>query len=420
MGSRRTPLFPWHQTQGAAFSVFGGFEMPLWYRSAKDEHLAVLTSAGLFDTSHMSALRVQGPGAFELLQFCFTNDLAACLGPARKPLEPGRCVYGAFLDARGHVRDDAICFMLAPEDYFVVVNAGMGAPIAAHLESQTAGRAHVRVTLLDGAFGKMDLQGPESARILREELAAPDQALAGMPYFAFKGGFDGIAAATGPVALKDGTPVLLSRTGYTGEFGFEIFTPAEAVTRVWTAIHAAVAARGGRACGLAARDSLRAGAVLPLSHQDIGDWPFVHHPWPFALPWAEEGRTFRKPFLGAEALQAAAGAPHTLPFVGRDLRKVSLPAAVHDDAGRPLGQVLTCVTDMGIGWHAGGVVSVASPGLPPDFAPRGLACGFVRLDRPLPPGSTVELRDARRRLPAVIVEDIRPDRTARRPMKDML
>jgi aminomethyltransferase len=419
MAHRRTPLFPWHQAHGATFAAFGGFDMPLWYQSAKDEHLAVLTHVGLFDTSHMSALRVTGPGALELLQFCFTNDLAACLGSARKPLEPGRCIYGAFLDARGHVLDDAICFMLAPADYLVVVNAGMGAPITAHLENQR-GERHARVRNLDGAFGKLDVQGPEAARVLSAVLAAPAKALSGLPYFAFKGGFGGLASATAAVTLRDGTPLLLSRTGYTGEFGFELFTTAEAIADVWETLHAAAAERGGRACGLAARDSLRAGAVLPLSHQDIGNWPFVHHPWPFALPWTPDGRGLRKPFLGAEALLAAEAAPHTHAFVGQDLRKVSAPATVHDGQGAPLGQVLTCVTDMGIGWREGRLVSIASPDRPPDFLPRGLACGFVRVDRPLAPGTPVELRDTRRRLPATIVEDIRPDRTARRPIKDML
>jgi aminomethyltransferase len=419
MAGRRTPLFPWHQAHGATFAAFGGFDMPLWYQSAKDEHLAVLTRAGLFDTSHMSALRVTGPGAFDLLQFGFTNDLAACLGPTRKPLEPGRCVYGAFLDARGHVLDDAICFMLAPADYLVVVNAGMGAPIAAHLERQR-GERQARVRNLDGTFGKMDVQGPEAARVLGAVLDTPATALAGLPYFAFKGGFGELPPVTAAVALKDGTPLLLSRTGYTGELGFELFTAAETIAAVWESIHAAAAERGGRACGLAARDSLRAGAVLPLSHQDIGDWPFVHHPWPFALPWADGGRGFRKPFLGAEALLAAQDAPYTHAFVGQDLRKVSAPATVHGGQGETLGRVLTCVTDMGIDWREGRLVSVASPDRPPDFTPRGLACGFVQVARPLAPGTRVELRDARRRLPARIVEDIRPDRTARRPLREML
>ena len=95
---KTTPLNDWHRQHGANMADFGGYDMPLWYSSVKEEHLAVLTGAGIFDTSHMAAVIVDGAGAAGLLQHCFTNDLDACMGPARKPLSPGRCVYGAFLD----------------------------------------------------------------------------------------------------------------------------------------------------------------------------------------------------------------------------------------------------------------------------------------------------------------------------------
>ena len=175
-------------------------------------------------------------------------------------------------------------------------------------------------------------------------------------------------------------------------------------------------------CGLAARDSLRAGAVLPLSHQDIGHWPFVNHPWPFALPYIEGGG-FSKSFIGSEALLKADGAPHTLAFVGRDLRKVSTgdeASGVYDTQGKRIGRILTCATDMGIGWAAGEIVSIASPDKPADFKPRGLCCGFVQVDRPIDVGETVELRDNRRKIKVTITTDIRPDRTARKPMGQML
>ena len=93
---KRTPLNSWHQNHGANMADFGGYDMPLWYSSVKDEHLAVLNGAGVFDTSHMAAVTVAGSGAADLLQYCFTNDLDACMGPSKKPLSQGRCVYGAF------------------------------------------------------------------------------------------------------------------------------------------------------------------------------------------------------------------------------------------------------------------------------------------------------------------------------------
>ncbi len=412
-----TPLHAWHVGRGANMAAFGGYDMPLWYSSAKNEHLAVLKTAGIFDTSHMAVVRVDGPGAFDLLQQAFTNDLAGCIGPARKPLVPGRAVYGAFLDDRGHVVDDSIIFMLAEDCYLAVVNAGMGPAVARHLEALASDRGG-RITDLSGRFGKIDVQGPAAAKIMAAALADPDVVLAKMPYFAFKGCFSERMPATGEVRLKQGQPVLLSRTGYTGEFGFEIFTPSEALVTIWEDILAAGKAAGALPCGLAARDSLRAGAVLPLSHQDIGDWPFINHPWPFALPFTDGGDGFRKPFVGDAALLAAGAAPHTLAFVGRDLRKVMPPARVLDDAGREIGDVLTCVTDMAIGRVGEQIYSVASPDAPEDFTPRGLSCGFVRVARALPAGTALELKDQRRRIPVRVVDDIRPDRTARRPLSN--
>ena len=113
---KKTPLHAWHAASGANMADFGGYEMPLWYTSVKNEHLAVLTSAGIFDTSHMAAVTVSGSAATDLVQQCFSNDLAACMGPQKKPLADGRCVYGTFLNAQGHVIDDAIVFQVAAND----------------------------------------------------------------------------------------------------------------------------------------------------------------------------------------------------------------------------------------------------------------------------------------------------------------
>jgi aminomethyltransferase len=414
-----TPLHAWHKSHGARMAAFGGYDMPLWYASAKDEHLAVLTAAGVFDTSHMAAVAVEGRDAFDLLQYMFTNDLEGCIGPQKAPLTPGRAVYGAFLNEQGHVIDDAIVFMLAAEAYLVVVNAGMGAAVAGHLDTQGQD-LEVQVKDLTGRFGKIDVQGPAAARILQQALEAPQAVLTAMPYFAFKGGFSPRLPACGEVRLQDGTAILLSRTGYTGEFGFEIFTPLDRLEAVWEMLLEAGAGFGARACGLAARDSLRAGAVLPLSHQDIGGWPFVNHPWPFALPYNADGQGFRKTFLGDRALRAAADAPHTLPFVGEDLRKVSLPAEVKNDRGETIGRVLTCVSDMAIGRHGDRIFSIASPARPADFVPAGLSCGFVYVNTPLAVGAQVLLEDKRRKLAVRIAADIRPDRTARKSLQSMM
>lgn len=418
---KTTPLHGWHRGRGAKMAPFGGYEMPLWYDSPKNEHLAVLTAAGLFDTSHMAVLAIAGEGAHALLQRAFTQNLEACLGPSRAPLAAGRSVYGAFLDPRGGTIDDAIVFKLGPERFLAVVNAGMGPPVARHLAGLAGGQA-VRIEDLSDRLGKIDLQGPAAARILSRVVADPDRVLAKLPYFAFKGHFDPAAAAAEPVALRNGVPILLSRTGYTGEFGFEIFVRPEHAVETWERLLSA--GEGLLPCGLAARDSLRAGAVLPLSHQDIGAWPFCNHPWPFALPYTADRRGFTKRFVGDEALlSACATAEHTLPFVGFDPRKVTTSeapgATVRDREETPIGRVTTCVTEVSLGRVAGRIVGLASPEAPPGFAPRGLACGFVRVKTRLAPQTRVVLDDGRRRIEVEIVEDIRPHRTARRPLDAM-
>ena len=418
MAPLTTPLHSWHVQHGARMALFGGFDMPLWYASAKDEHLAVLTHAGIFDTSHMAAILVTGPAANDLLQFCFTNDLAACRGPRKAPLKPGRAVYGAFLTAEGCVIDDAIIFMPAEETFLVVVNAGMGHRVTEHLAQHRQNR-DVRVRDLSGQFGKMDVQGPMAAHIMRDVLADPETVFEAMPYFAFKGGFSETMPTCGRAVTRDGTPLLVSRTGYTGEFGFEIFTSADTIVDVWQAIMTAGANYGAIPCGLAARDSLRTGAVLPLSHQDIGEWPFCHHPWPFALPCRPGADAFSKTFLGDAALKTDR-ALYTYPFIGENLRKVTLPAEVRDAAGRVIGDVLTCVTDMAIGWHGDRVFSIVSPDRPEGFKAGGLCCGFVRVAVPLPLDTPLRLKDKRRGIDVRIVADIRPDRTARKSIPMML
>ena len=175
-------------------------------------------------------------------------------------------------------------------------------------------------------------------------------------------------------------------------------------------------------CGLAARDSLRAGACLPLSHQDIGPWPFINHPWPFALPWNRDRTAFTKNFIGDGILASRERADHTYAFVGYDPRKVSIhdPAIVLDASRNEVGVVLTCVSDMAIAWHDGRIYSMASPDKPENFKPRGLSCGFVKVGSRLVAGREVFLRDSRREIKVVITDDVRPDRTARRPMQEMM
>ena len=406
---KTTPLNEWHRRAGANMADFGGYDMPLWYETGvKNEHLGVLKSAGIFDTSHMACITITGKDAFDLLQLCFTRDISS--------LADGRCVYGAFLNEKGHSLDDAIVYKFGAEDYMICVNSGMGPDISAHLAGYKKNRdAHIRD--LTDQVAKMDVQGKNSARILSKVLKDPDSVFAKMPYFSFKGRADGES----DTLLADGTPILLSRSGYTGEFGFEIFISPDAVVKLWKDILKAGEEYEVTACGLGSRDSLRAGAVLPLSHQDIGDWKFINHPWDFALPYNEDRTGFTKEFVGREALEKGFDR-YVYPFAGDSLRKVAAgeETQVIDGSQNLIGFVLTCATDMGIGWHGGRIYSIASPDLPADAKIKGISCGFVMVDRELEYGDRLTLKEGKRKIEVTVVRDVRPDRTARKAIKNFI
>jgi len=416
---KTTPLNQWHRNASANMADFGGYEMPLWYETGvKTEHLSVLKSAGIFDTSHMACISVDGhqgqSHAFDLLNFCFTRDI--------KDLAAGRCVYGAFLDQKGHCIDDAIVYKFNNHRFMICVNAGMGGAIAAHLDANKKDDKVV-VSDLSGNVTKMDIQGFNAARILSKLIQSPESVFSKMPYFSFKGHFDGNGPGSENVKLTDGTPILLSRSGYTGEFGFEIFINPDAIVALWTDILAAGEAYGITVCGLAARDSLRAGACLPLSHQDIGHWKFINHPWDFALPYTEDKQSFTKDFLGASALIPEDGDRYIFPFAGASLKKV--PAG-HDtevleqESNESIGHVLTCATDMGIGWSDNAIVSMATPNLPKDIKIKGISCGFVMVSKPLDPGCKLILKQGKRSISVTVVTDVRPDRTARKKIDNFI
>ena len=215
----QTALHATHEALGATLVDFGGWDMPLWYPTgAVKEHLAVIQHAGLFDIGHMAGLMVSGPDALEALQWAFTKDLSLS-GP--------RAAYGAFLDASGGVVDDAIVYPLSEGRYFVVLNVGKGERIAESLSAWAASEGKsVTIRDLAGTYGKLDLQGPATVRVMTKLLKDPEAVFDKLPYFSFKGD---IELANSDIFLADGTPIFLSRTGYTGEQGFEIFVPYDKI-----------------------------------------------------------------------------------------------------------------------------------------------------------------------------------------------
>ncbi len=419
---KKTPLHNWHIRNSAHMADFGGYHMPLWYASGiKEEHLSVLYRAGIFDTSHMAVVLVEGRDSRDLLQECFSRDLDRCIGKSKKPISVNKCIYGVFLNEQGHVIDDAIICQVSEQLFMIVVNAGMGSTITAHLRDNVKNR-NIMITDLTDQIAKIDIQGPASAKILHKIMKEPKNLFAHFPYFSFKGFFENKIESSREATLKNGTPIVLSRSGYTGEFGFEILIKPECAEALWADIMEVGKEYPILPCGLGARDSLRTGAVLPLSHQDIGHWPFLNTPWSFALPYDDLHSGFTKTFIGSKSLIETENADHTLPFVGFNVRKVPAEenTEVIDKKGRVIGSVLTCVTDMGIGRIDGRIVSIQSPDKPEDFNPTGLSCGFIKISKNLKPGTELTLKADTREIRVEITEDIRPHRTARKPMKEML
>jgi glycine cleavage system T protein (aminomethyltransferase) len=277
---KRTPLYDCHAQAGAKLVDFAGWEMPVQYAGVIEEHRAVRTSAGLFDVSHMGEIRVRGAGAEALLQRLTPNDVSK--------LVPGRAHYSGLLTERGTYVDDLLIYRLAREDFLVVVNA-------ANAERDfewmvTRSRDQAEVVDESDRWALLALQGPRALEILTP-LAAPD--VSGLKYYGFADG------------MVDGVPALISRTGYTGEDGFELYLDPEAAPGVWRRLLAA----GVEPAGLGARDTLRLEAAMALYGHEIDE---TTTPFEAGLGWVV--KLDKGDFVGRDALQAqrAQGVPRKL------------------------------------------------------------------------------------------------------------
>ena len=242
---KRTPLRDFHAAHGARLVDFAGWEMPVQYRSILEEHKAVRRAAGLFDVSHMGEVDVKGPEALLFLNHLVTNDVSK--------LFPGRVIYSPMCYPTGGVVDDLLVYMRAPEDYFLCINAGNVAKDVAWLHEQAKGFA-VTVTDRSDDYALIAVQGPEAAAIVQTLTGAK---LGAIKYYHF---------AEGTVA---GVHCIISRTGYTGEDGFELYHAKNDALALAEAVMKAGAPRGLELAGLGARDSLRLEAGYPLYGHEI-------------------------------------------------------------------------------------------------------------------------------------------------------
>ena len=239
--SLKTPLWDWHIAHGAKMAPFAGWDMPIQYKGIVAEHTHTRGKVSVFDICHMAEFVIKGPGAGEALAKAVTINIAT--------LKPQHCRYGFMLNESGGVIDDLIVYHIEADHYMLVVNA------ACREDDFAAVKAHISggITLTDESdrLGKIDIQGPKTVEVLERILPGPWRQ---MPYF------------TLTRTEFAGVPLLASRTGYTGELGFELYVPMEKTLALW---EACLADNDVEPAGLGARDTLRLEAGLPLYGQDL-------------------------------------------------------------------------------------------------------------------------------------------------------
>ena len=278
---RRTPLYDAHRSANAKMVEFAGWEMPLHYGSQIEEHHAVRRDAGMFDTSHMLALDVEGAAARQFLRRALANDI-------ERLRLPGKALYSCLLAENGGILDDLIVYRLAEDRYRVVLNAATAESDLAWLERLRPAGAGLRPR---HDLAMLAVQGPgarDKCRTALPELRAASDALD--PFFGTQAG-----------------DIFVARTGYTGEDGFELLLPAAQAGDAWRRLRDA----GVRPCGLGARDTLRLEAGMNLYGQDMD--PSVT-PFECGLAWtvALEGS---REFVGKQALALRTPAQRMLGLV---------------------------------------------------------------------------------------------------------
>jgi aminomethyltransferase len=243
---KRTPLFEVYKEYGGKTVDFGGWELPVQFSSIKEEHEAVRTKAGLFDVSHMGEIEVKGPDSLDYLQKMMTNDVSK--------LKTGGAQYTAMCYETGGTVDDLLIYKLQDEHYLLVVNASNIEKDFEWMQDHLEG--NVTIENLSEGMAQLALQGPLAEGVLQK--LAKGQELSTIGFFKFSEEVD-----------LNGKKALVSRTGYTGEDGFEIYCDSKDAVSLWNEILEAGKEEGVIPCGLGARDTLRFEANLALYGQEL-------------------------------------------------------------------------------------------------------------------------------------------------------
>ncbi len=269
--TKKTPLYDAHRKLNARIVPFHGWLLPIQYTSIIEEHNATRTKAGLFDISHLGKVEVTGRGALEFLQLLFTNDI--------NKADSLKIVYSPLCDKNGGILDDAFIYNLSKDRYLLIVNAATFEKDLAWFHSNNSHRVDIKD--INDSYGGIAIQGPASAGILQNICEADLKALKRRRFCETK---------------VDGFPCLLSRSGYTGEDGFELFIASEDTEKVWGDLINIGKPYGLLPAGLGARDTLRLEAGCPLYGIDMDE---SKTPLEGGL---ERAVDFSKNFIGKDAI----------------------------------------------------------------------------------------------------------------------
>lgn len=341
---QRTPLYDAHVRLGARMVAFGGFEMPVQYAGVLREHDAVRNRAGLFDLSHMGQFALRGSGIGAWADALTVNHVAT--------MKPGQARYNVFCNERGGAHDDVIFYRLENDDWLLVVNASNARKMWELLGAER--RGDVRLENHHGTGALIAIQGPRSVEIVSGLVQESERSrIAGMKYY-----------SSGRAAIA-GIPLLIARTGYTGEDGYELFVENARAVELWDALLGAGGRHGLEPCGLGARDVLRLEAGMALYGHELDE---EIGPVQAGLLWAVK---LDKPaFTGKAALaaQLAAGdypriagflmdgrvparAGYRVQFEGRDAGEVRSGSPAPSLANRNIGTALVEQAAATIGGH---------------------------------------------------------------------
>ncbi|MFL5477557.1 MAG: glycine cleavage system aminomethyltransferase GcvT, partial [Gemmatimonadaceae bacterium] len=351
---KRTPLYDTHVALGAKIVPFAGFEMPVQYPTGiTAEHKAVREKAGLFDVSHMGEFIVRGPQAVEFVNHVTTNDVAA--------LKPGQAHYSTILRENGTIVDDCLVYR-ADDRVLMVVNGSNIDKDFAHI-SRFVKDFDVTLDDISDRIALLALQGPDAARILQRHT---DTDLSAIKYYEF---------VTGTVAGVD--KVYISRTGYTGEDGFELYFPAERAPEVWNAL-----TKSGEVtpAGLGSRDSLRLEMGMALYGNDLDDGTT---PLEAALGWLVKMK--KGDFIGRDALAKQKEQGLKRKLVGFTTAERSFPRHGYPvfAGGQASGEIRSGTMSPTLG------IPIGTAYVPPGFAAEG---------------SEIEIEIRGKRIPATVVK----------------